>query len=80
MPQLGLTMEEGTFVGFAVSVGSRIEPGEDLLEVETDKASSTVQATEAGYLRAVVAEVGKPYPVGAALGYLSDSPDEPLEV
>lgn len=79
MPQLGLTMEEGTFLRFLVPLGSRVEVGDDLLELETDKAVMTAPATAAGFLREVIAEEGEVYPVGAVLGYLGDEPDEPLE-
>jgi len=79
MPQQGLTMEEGTFLGFLIEPGTRVEVGDELFEIETDKSAITVEATEAGYLREVVAEKEQVYPVGAVLGYLTDTADEPLE-
>ncbi len=39
----------------------------------------TVDSPVSGYLRAVVAQVGETYPVGAVLAYLTDAPDEPLQ-
>lgn len=71
-------MEEAKFLGALRDVGERVEKGEPLLEIETEKAQVTVDAPVSGYLRAVVAEAGRTYPVGALLAYLTDGPDEPL--
>jgi pyruvate/2-oxoglutarate dehydrogenase complex dihydrolipoamide acyltransferase (E2) component len=73
-------MENARFLGALRAVGDRVEKGDPLLEVETDKAQVTVDAPASGYLRAVVARVGETYPVGAVLAYLTDLPDEPLGV
>lgn len=80
MPQLGLTMDEGTFLRFVVEPGSKVEPGDDLVEVETDKITTVVPATAGGYLRGITAREGETYAVGAILAFLSDAPDEPLGV
>jgi len=68
MPQLGLTMEEGTFQGFLKGVGEAFRKGEPLFQVETDKALVAVEAEADGVLKEVLAEVGRTYPVGAVLG------------
>jgi len=70
MPQLGLTMEEGTFQGFLKAVGEG--KGEPLFRVESDKALVEVEAEADGVLKEVLAEVGKAYPVGAVLGYYEE--------
>ncbi|GLV48992.1 hypothetical protein TJA_20950 [Thermus sp. LT1-2-5] len=72
MPQLGLTMEEGCFQGFAKRVGETFRKGEPLFTVETDKALVEVEAEADGVLVSVLAEVGKTYPVGAILGYYEE--------
>lgn len=72
MPQLGLTMEEGTFQGFLKAVGEGFRKGEPLFRVESDKALVEVEAEADGVLREVLAEVGKAYPVGAVLGYYEE--------
>lgn len=78
MPQQGLTMEEGTFLGFLVEIGEKVASGQELLEIETDKAVIRVEANESGYLRKSVATLNQTYPVGTVLGYLTDGPDEPV--
>ena len=51
MPQAGNTMEEGRVVHWKVKVGDRIAVGQVIYEVETDKATVEVEATDAGRLR-----------------------------
>ncbi|TFU25310.1 lipoyl domain-containing protein [Thermus tengchongensis] len=72
MPQLGLTMQEGTFQGFLKAVGERFRRGEPLFQVETDKALVEVEAEADGVLKEALAEVGKTYPVGAVLGFYEE--------
>jgi pyruvate/2-oxoglutarate dehydrogenase complex dihydrolipoamide acyltransferase (E2) component len=78
LPQLGLVMEGAKLLAVLKRVGERVEKGEPLLEIETEKAQVTVDAPASGYLRAVVAEVGQSYPVGTVLAYVTDAPDEPF--
>ncbi|MEZ5077253.1 MAG: dihydrolipoamide acetyltransferase family protein [Solirubrobacterales bacterium] len=74
MPQLSDSMEEGTVLSWLLAVGAAVEPGQDLLEVETDKANMTVEAEAAGILEILVEEgetvaVGTPIArIGAAGG------------
>lgn len=72
MPQLGLTMQEGTFQGFLKGVGEAFRRGEPLFQVESDKALVEVEAEADGILREALAEVGKTYPVGAILGFYEE--------
>ncbi|TFU14870.1 lipoyl domain-containing protein [Thermus tengchongensis] len=72
MPQLGLTMQEGTFQGFLKAEGERFRRGEPLFQVESDKALVEVEAEVDGVLKEVLAEVGKTYPVGAVLGFYEE--------
>jgi pyruvate dehydrogenase E2 component (dihydrolipoamide acetyltransferase) len=76
MPQLGLTMEEGTVTAWLKKVGDRVEKGETLFTLETDKAEMEVESTDAGYLNAIVVGVGKTLPVGALIAILGDQPGE----
>jgi pyruvate dehydrogenase E2 component (dihydrolipoamide acetyltransferase) len=50
IPKLGQTVEEVTLVKWLVEDGAKVEQGQELLEVETDKAIFTVEATAKGYL------------------------------
>ena len=59
MPQAGQSMEEGTLIKWRVAVGDRIKKGDVIFEVETDKATMEVEATDTGRLsRIVLAEGG----------------------
>ena len=51
MPKWGLTMEEGTVGAWLVEVGTQIEVGMPILDVETEKLTNAVEATDAGLLR-----------------------------
>jgi len=50
MPRLSDTMEEGVIVGWLKKVGERVEPGDILAEVETDKATMELESFYDGYL------------------------------
>jgi pyruvate dehydrogenase E2 component (dihydrolipoamide acetyltransferase) len=50
IPKLGQTVEEVTLVKWLVEDGTKVEQGQELFEVETDKAVFTVEATAKGYL------------------------------
>ncbi len=58
MPVLGLTMEQGTIVGWLKEVGDQVEAGEALFMVETDKATSDAPSPAAGVLARVLARRG----------------------
>lgn len=65
MPKLSDTMEEGTVLKWLKADGEDVAKGEPLVEIETDKATMTVEAPESGTLRIVAAEgdtldVGQP--------------------
>jgi pyruvate dehydrogenase E2 component (dihydrolipoamide acetyltransferase) len=72
MPKWGLSMEEGKLTGWLVEDGKRVNVGEAILEVETDKIAGSVEATDAGTLRRRVGAPGTIYPVKALLGVIAD--------
>jgi pyruvate dehydrogenase E2 component (dihydrolipoyllysine-residue acetyltransferase) len=71
MPKWGLTMTEGTVVGWLKQVGQSIAAGEELLEIETTKITNVFEAPSAGVLRRVVAAAGTSLPVGALLAVVA---------
>jgi pimeloyl-ACP methyl ester carboxylesterase len=79
MPRLGMTMEEGTVVEWPVPMGARVEKGQVVLVIETEKAESEIEATASGTLRHVFAEPGETRPCGALLAVLTDEPDEDFD-
>jgi len=86
MPKLGLTMEGGTIVQWLKDEGEEIEKGEPLFVVETDKATTDVEAPASGTLGKIWACEGEMAPVAQVIGYIlafgEVAPDEwpiPLE-
>ena len=73
MPQLSDTMTEGVVVTWEKQAGDRVERGDIVATVETDKAIMDVEVFKAGYLAGPLADVGATIAVGAALGYITDT-------
>src|SRR3974390_934307 len=71
MPKWGLTMTEGTVVGWLKRQGQRFAEGEEILEIETPKITNVVEAPSASTLRRIVAPPGAPLPVGALLAVMA---------
>ncbi len=67
MPQLGLTMEKGTVVEWLVHEGDRIEPNQEICEIETDKVSVAVEAPQGGIVARILVHDGEEAPVGGVL-------------
>src|SRR5690242_14366383 len=67
MPKWGLTMTEGTVVGWLKQEGQNFAAGEELLEIETTKITNVMEAPAGGVLRRIVAPAGATLPVGALL-------------
>jgi pyruvate/2-oxoglutarate dehydrogenase complex dihydrolipoamide acyltransferase (E2) component len=73
MPQLGESIAEATIVQFLVQPGDSIEAGQDIIEVETNKATMAVAAPCRGKVQNFLALPNESYAVGAVLGYLEAS-------
>ena len=71
MPKWGLSMTEGLLSDWLVEEGTSISIGDEIMEVETDKIASAVEATDEGVLRRCVAVAGETYPVRALMGVLA---------
>jgi len=56
MPRLGLTMEEGTLVRWLKGVGESFREGEGIVEVMTDKVTTTVEATFSGRILKILVQ------------------------
>ena len=71
MPKLSDTMEEGTILRWIKADGDQVAKGEPLVEIETDKATMTVEAPGDGVL-SIIAEEGDTLDVGAPIARLGD--------
>jgi pyruvate dehydrogenase E2 component (dihydrolipoamide acetyltransferase) len=71
MPRLSDTMEEGTILRWLVADGEPVRRGQELVEVETDKANMTYESDLEGVLATVAAE-GDTLPVGAVIARIGD--------
>ncbi|WP_354697991.1 Dihydrolipoyllysine-residue acetyltransferase component of pyruvate dehydrogenase complex [Paraconexibacter sp. AEG42_29] len=76
MPGLSEGMETGTIIAWLIEDGATVNVGDDLLEVETDKAAMTVEAEAAGILRIVVG-VNQSARVGDVIARIGDAPTGP---
>ena len=70
MPQLSDTMTEGVIVSWEKQVGDRIERGDIVATVETDKAIMDVEVFREGYLSGPLAPVDSTVPVGEPIAWL----------
>src|ERR1043165_6906232 len=59
-----------------VRIGDHVTPGQVLCEIETDKATASVDADRAGYVLRLLHEVDAQVPVGSMLFWLGDTPHE----
>jgi len=62
MPQLSDTMTEGTLVKWLKKEGDRVESGDKIAEVETDKAVMEMESFESGTLAAILVPEGQKVP------------------
>lgn len=76
MPQLGESIAEATIVNFLIKAGDTVAADQDIIEVETNKATMNVSAPGKGTVRKFTARLKESYPVGAVLGYVEVSAEE----
>ena len=71
MPNWGLSMEEGTIVHWHRTEGEPVEPGDDLVDIETTKITNTLEAQAGGTLYRALADVGTVLPCGHLIGVIA---------
>lgn len=79
MPKLGMTMQEGTVIEWPIPLGGRVEKGQLVLIIESEKAEVEVEAIGSGILRHVYIEPGETVPCGTVLAALTETADEPFD-
>ena len=72
MPKMGQTMEKGKIVKWLKKEGEKVEKGEPLLEIETDKTMIEVEARGSGTLRRIVAQEGDEAPIATTIAYIAE--------
>ncbi len=70
MPQLGESIAEATIVALPFKVGDSVDEDQDIIEVETNKATMSVTSPCRGEVAQLLVELQQSYPVGATLGFL----------
>jgi len=76
MPALSSTMTEGKIVSWAKSPGDKVEKGETVVIVESDKADMDVESFYEGYLATIIVEAGGVAPVGDAIALIAETEAE----
>jgi pyruvate/2-oxoglutarate dehydrogenase complex dihydrolipoamide acyltransferase (E2) component len=66
MPQIGMTMQEGTIVKWLAEDGAQVQKGAEMLEITTEKLSNTIEATATGKLK-IIAQEGEIIPCGEVI-------------
>jgi len=70
MPKLGLSMQKGTIVRWLFKEGERVEKGESLLEIETEKIVNEVESPISGILLKIYVHEGETVPILTPLGVI----------
>jgi pyruvate dehydrogenase E2 component (dihydrolipoamide acetyltransferase) len=73
MPRLSDSMEEGTILKWLVAKGDEVKRGQELVEIETDKANMTYESDADGTLVEVVAEEGDTLPIGEVIARIGEA-------
>ena len=73
MPQLGLTMEEGTVSQWIKHEGDAVKAGDVVAEITTDKLTHELQSERDGVLLKIVAQEGEDVPVKGILAYIGEA-------
>jgi len=76
MPKLGLTMESGRIEKWHKKEGDRVEKGEVLFEVMTDKVTIEVESYKSGVLKKILKAEGEEVPVTGVIAYIGEKDEE----
>src|SRR5437867_381402 len=76
MPKLSEAMESGKVIKWLKKEGDRIQGGDIVAEVETDKADVEMEAFGAGVLRKILVPAGETAPIGTLIGVIAEPGDD----
>ena len=77
MPRLSDSMEEGTILAWLKKVGDEVAVGDELVEIETDKANMSYEADVAGTLTEILAEEGATLAIGSPIARIANGGEAP---
>src|SRR5947207_12965380 len=77
MPRLSDSMEEGTILRWIKSEGEEVALGDELVEIETDKANMVFEADADGTLVEIVAQEGDTLPIGEVIARVGEAGEAP---
>ncbi len=73
MPRLSDSMEEGTILTWLKQVGDEVAVGDELVEIETDKANMAYESDVAGTLKEILAKEGETLPIGTPIARIGEN-------
>jgi pyruvate dehydrogenase E2 component (dihydrolipoamide acetyltransferase) len=76
MPALSSTMTEGKIVSWQKSPGDKVEKGEIVVVVESDKADMDVETFYSGFIATIIVAAGESAPVGSAIALVAETEAE----
>lgn len=80
MPKWGLSMTDGKITDWLAAEGEQVSDGDELAEIDTDKIAGSLESSDNGVLRKVVAAVGESVPVGGTIALIAPAevPDDEI--
>jgi pyruvate dehydrogenase E2 component (dihydrolipoamide acetyltransferase) len=81
MPKWGLSMRLGKITSWIVAEGDDVGVGDELADIETEKITGTLEASDAGTVRRIIAQVGEDVPVSGTIALIApaDVTDDDLD-
>ncbi|GAB3000503.1 acetoin dehydrogenase dihydrolipoyllysine-residue acetyltransferase subunit [Amycolatopsis acidiphila] len=81
MPKWGLSMASGKVTEWVAAEGDEIADGDELADIDTDKITGSLEASDEGVLRRVIAQVNEDVPVGGTIALIAPAevPEEEIE-
>lgn len=79
MPKWGMTMKEGTIGTWLKTEGDRVEAGEEIVEIESDKAIQLVESPASGILAQILVAAGETVPITTPIAVIADEGEEVSE-
>ena len=76
MPQMGYDMTEGSIQNWLKKEGDKVNKGDTIAEIETDKATVEMEAFASGVLKKIVVQPGQLVPVGTVVAVIADENEE----